>query len=136
MRNDLPPRYHSYALVFIGLLAIWLASGCAGKPRVVYRTVEVQVPVATPCISATDLPLLPGPLPAMPADANAALSLSLAQNFRWTAYGIEADGLLRACAGLSGLSSFWSPGTVTGQAAGPLEPYLVAILGGYQLVTH
>ena len=100
MKTELPPRYTNYALLFIGLLALWLSSGCAGKPRVIYQTVEVKVPVSVPCLSVTDIPPLPDPLPTMPADANAALSLSLARNFRWRAYGNEADALLRVCAGL------------------------------------
>ena len=137
MRNDLPPRYHSYALLVLGLVAAWLASGCMQKPRIVYRTVEIQVPVVTPCLSALDVPQLPDGLGIMPDDANAALSLSLAQNFRWNLYGWEADRLLRVCAGVDGLQMFApSPGIVTGQAPGAFEPYLVTIPSGYHLVTQ
>ena len=135
MRNDLPPRYHSYALLVLGLVAVWLASGCMQKPRIVYKTVEVQVPVTTPCITVLDVPQLPSGLEPMPTDANAALSLSLAQNFRWNVYGWEADRLLRICAGVDGLQQFAPVTWGTGQAAGAFEPYLVEIPGGYQLVT-
>lgn len=134
--DPLPPRYQSYALLVLGLIAVWLVGGCMEKPRIIYRTVEVQVPVTTPCLTALDVPQLPDGLGPLPDDANAALSLSLAQNFRWNVYGWEADRLLRVCAGIEGLQQFSvSPGIVTGQAAGAFEPYLVAIPGGYHLVT-
>ena len=135
MRNELPSRYHSYALLVLGLIAVWLASGCTPKPRIIYKTVEVQVPVVAPCLTVLDVPQLPDGLGPMPDDANAALSLSLAQNFRWNVYGWEADRLLRVCAGVDGLQSFMPMGDALGQAAGAFEPYLVEIPGGYRLVT-
>lgn len=114
-----------------------LATGaCASDPRVAIRTVEVKVPVVVPCLESSDVPAMPGALPPLPQDANAALSLSLAQNFMWLAYGMEADSLLRTCAGLKApLMSFAPNGPALGTAEAPFEPYLVPVSGGYQLVT-
>lgn len=67
-------------------------AACAQKPPV-----QVSIPVAVSCIAHDKVPTLPTPLAEMPDDANAALALALDKLVDWKAYGIEADGALRAC---------------------------------------
>jgi hypothetical protein len=70
-------------------------AACAQKPPL-----QVSIPVATPCLAPDAVPVQPAPLDDMPADANAALSVALDKLLEWRLFGIEADGKLKACAGL------------------------------------
>ena len=78
------------------LLICLALAACSPKPPV-----QVSIPVAVPCIAPEDVPTIPAPLADMPNDANAALSLALDALLEWKAYGVEADGMLRACSVVS-----------------------------------
>ena len=67
-------------------------AACAQKPPV-----QVSIPVAVACIKPEQIPTRPDALADMPDDANAALALALDKLLDWRAYGVEADGKLRAC---------------------------------------
>lgn len=86
-------------LTFLAVSAVAFLSGCSPATRTVYQPVEVKVPVMVPCVTPDDMPVKPGPLPAMPQDANRALSLSLALNYMWADFGAEVEAILSACAG-------------------------------------
>jgi hypothetical protein len=78
------------------LLICLALAACSPKPPV-----QVSIPVAVPCIAPEAVPTIPAPLADMPNDANAALSLALDALLEWKAYGVEADGMLRACSVVS-----------------------------------
>lgn len=84
-------------MIRVFALALLLA-GCATPREPVVRTIEVRVPVPVQCLRADDVPTPPAGLGAPPSDIRAALSLALARLLEWRAYGIAADGMLRACA--------------------------------------
>jgi hypothetical protein len=81
----------------LAIIAALALAGCATPtPRIEVRTVSVPVPVA--CIAAADVPQRPAKLARpLPTDADALLSLALAQLLRWQSYGDKADALLTAC---------------------------------------
>jgi hypothetical protein len=81
----------------LAIIAALALAGCATPTsRIEIRAVSVPVPVA--CIAAADVPQRPARLARpLPDDADALLSLALAQILRWQAFGDKADALMTAC---------------------------------------
>lgn len=76
--------------------ALVLAS-CATVPKI--ERVEVKIPVAVRCVGPGDLKPLP-PKPALPENSTAALAVAVGWLADLWPWAIEADGRLKACAGL------------------------------------
>jgi|GEM_PF-3975020 len=92
-------------MIRVFALALLLA-GCATPREPVVRTIEVRVPVPVVCVDR--VPERPAGLGEMPGDVVTALSRALARLLEWQAYGVEADGKLRACADQQPSHSSWS----------------------------
>jgi hypothetical protein len=76
--------------------AALLLAGCATtRPEPIVRTIEVKVPVPVACVER--VPEIPGGLGDMPETDKARLARALERLLEWRAYGIEADGIMRAC---------------------------------------
>ena len=85
-------------IVAVAALMPLLSAGMCKTTEPIIKTVEVPVPVPTPCLDPAAVPAVPEGLGPLPTDQKAALDRALAKLLEWAGYGIEADGKLRACA--------------------------------------
>lgn len=75
-------------------------AGCATKPPAVeVRTVQAPVIRVEKCVSPSDVPKRPDPLPKRPATISAALDIAVAKVLEWQIYGDRASAVLKGCAG-------------------------------------
>lgn len=78
-----------------------LLAGCSATvpPRVVteVKTVEVQVPVRAPCLSAEEIPARPPRVMRPDADIRGLAAGAVAELREWDIYGAKADALMRSC---------------------------------------
>jgi len=80
--------------------ALFALAGCShSAPGVETQIVRIPVVRVTICIAVTDIPAVPAPLPARPANVSAALDLAVAKVLEMQGYAGKVDALLRGCAG-------------------------------------